>query len=265
MNRRTPLLASAGLVLVLVAGLLLYRRSARTEAPGDIIIQAICGDSAPVASRPQRRANQRTSPAFDPARLPELVRDTSWEVRLTATDAVAASKHIPEGRRAELVLDALGQEISRPASAPPIAGSYLAPTGVFRLRYVHLIEDIGAAARDPARNAMQRGSGVHREWATIAWGASGAKEAGPALRELLRSSNQADVRMSAAHFLGRLGDRSAIGDLRAALRDPATARVGIDDTGDRGRTIYLVREQAAGALMALGIKVERNGHTFTAQ
>jgi HEAT repeat protein len=260
-NRRILLLVGA-VVVALAAVFLLYRRSVRTEAPGNIIIQAIRNDTVPM-SRNARGPKSRTAPPLDPARLPELVRDTSWEVRLDAAAMVLETRELPQPRRAELLLDALGQEISTPASAPPLTGSYLPRTGVHRLHYVHLIEDLGPAAAGPARNAMQKESGARREWATIALGAAGGRDAAPALRQLLRSSSEAAVRMSAAYFLGRLSDRSAIDDLRAALGDSATARIMSDDTGTRGRTLYPVREQAAGALMVLGVKVERNGNTFT--
>ncbi|MGI9042212.1 MAG: HEAT repeat domain-containing protein [Gemmatimonadales bacterium] len=162
-----------------------------------------------------------------------------------------------------MILDALGQEVTSPASGPPLAGSYLPLSGVFRLHYVHMIEELGPAATGPARTALRNASGDVREWTSIALAASGDKDAAPGLRELLRRSHHAEVRMSSAYFLGLLGDRSAAGDLKAALADPATARVRSDGS-ELSHTLYPVREQAAGALQALGFTVERNGDTFTA-
>lgn len=263
MTRRTPLLLTGGVLLLGVVVFLLLRRPPVAETSGSSIIQALQGGTGRPSRPSARRRTRTTPPAPDPCDL-LLVRDTSSRVRMSAASALAECKKIPAERRAELLLDALGQEITMPASGPPLAGSYLPLTGVFRLHYVHMIEDLGSSAADPARAALQNSSGLRREWASIALGATGAKDAAPALRELLRSSEHADVRMSAAYFLGRLGDRSAVGDLKAALSDPATARVVSDVSEERGQTLYLVREQAAGALMALGLTVERNGHTFTA-
>jgi HEAT repeat protein len=259
MKRRNLFLLVAALLLAGAAAFLFLRRS-----PGamgrDPILAALEQDT----SSPPPPKRVRTAAAPDSALLPQLVRDSNWMVRLTATDAVVQNQSLPEPRRAELVLDALAQEVITPASGRPLAGSYLPLTGVFRLRYVHMLENLGSAAADPARAAMQRESGLRREWATVALGAAGARDAIPALRQLLRSSAQPDVRMSAAYFLGRLRDSSAVADLKAALSDTATARVLADDTGEKEHVLFPVREQAAGALMALGLKVERNGNTFTA-
>jgi len=240
----------------------LWLRDRSEGASSSPIIEALRKSGGALTSSPQDLP--RTAQPINPALLPTQVRDTNWMTRLTATDAVMADKSLPEQRRAELVLDALTQEVSAPASGRPLAGSYLPLTGLFRLRYVHLLEELGAAAADPARASMQRESGTRREWATLALGAAGSRDAVSPLRQLLRSSSQPDVRMGAAYFLGRLGDRSAIPDLKAALADPATARVLSDDTGEGGHVLFPVREQAAGALMALGLKVERTGNTFTA-
>jgi HEAT repeat protein len=262
MSGRTLVLLISGLVLAGAAAFLLLRGSPPSDRAASII--AALQPDARRPSTPRQQGSPDTTAAPDPARLPDLVRDTSWMVRLTASDAVMQSKNLPEQRRAELLLDALGQEVSTPAAGRPFTGSYLPLSGMLRLRYAHMLEDLGRAAANPARAAMQKETGERREWAAIAWGASGTSDAAPELRRLLRTSNHSDVRMSAAYFLGRLGDRSAVADLKAALSDSATARITTDDTGDRGRILYPVREQAAGALMALGIKVERDGHRFTA-
>jgi len=263
-TRRTTLLV-AGAVLLLGAGaaFLLLRREPSGGASDDLI-QALQGNTAPRSQASARRRTRVPPPLPDAAALPALIRDTSWRVRLRTASSLAGRADIPAERRAELILDALGQEVTSPASGPPLAGSYLPLSGVFRLHYVHLIEDLGPAATRPARAALQDASGERREWTSIALGASGDKGAAPALRELLRRSRHPDVRMSAAYFLGILGDRSAVGDLKAALADPATARVRSDGSGPPDHTLYPVREQAAGALQALGLAVERNGNTFTA-
>jgi len=193
-----------------------------------------------------------------------MVRDTNWQVRLRAAGVLAENPGIPAPRKAELLLDALQQEINSPAPLPSPAGSYLPLTGVIRLHYVHLIEDLGANASAPARAAISRQTGLAREWASIAWGASGAQDAAAPLRELLRTSRDPEIRMAAAYFLGQLGDRSAVGDLKQALSDQATAQVK-SDAGEPPRSLYPVREQAAGALGTLGLEVERNGNTFTAK
>jgi HEAT repeat protein len=262
--RHRTLVVTAGVVLLLgaAAALLLLRREPAAEGSGDLI-QALQRGSVPPSGASSRARRTRTTPPVPkPSALPALVGDTNWRVRLRAATLLAERPEIPAPRRAELLLEALGHEVAAPASGPPLAGSYLPLSGVIRLHYVHLIEDLGSAGARPARAAAENASGERREWASIAFGASGDSSAAAALRELLRTSRHADVRMSAAYFLGRLGDHAAAGDLKAALTDPATAQVRSDVSGIPDHTLYPVREQAAGALQDLGFEVQRRGQTF---
>lgn len=263
MTRRTVLLVT-GVVLLIGAGAFLLLRPAPEAERAGGVIAALQRPTPPAAAAPPRVRRSRIPPPPDVSALQVMVRSTDWRVRRRAAGSLAERRDLPPERRAELLLDVLEQEVATPAKGPPPAGSYLPLTGVMRLHYVHLVGDLGGPATGPARAAVRDASGERREWTTIALGATGAKEAVPGLRELLRGSRHTDVRMSAAYFLGELHDRSAVDDLKAALRDPGTARVVSDVSGAPDRALYPVREQAARALRTLGVSVERRGSTFTA-
>jgi HEAT repeat protein len=81
----------------------------------------------------------------------------------------------------------------------------------------------------------------------------------------LAAPADADVRMTAARYLGWLHDREAMPVLRSALADTASATAVSDIVGRPPVRFYPVREQAAGALEIMGVKVERRGDTFTVQ
>jgi HEAT repeat protein len=220
-------------------------------------------------SQPSRASVESLAPPppmlSDTAAILGMLRDTVWQRRAATAWGLAARSDIPVARRAGLLLEVLEREIVSPTNARVVAGSWPPFTGFLRIQYLLAFETLGPNARDPVRDAHRGSSGEVREWYTLALGATMDAEAAPALRELLAHSGDADVRMTAARYLGRLKDSEAVAALRAALGDTATAVPVTDVVGRRPTRFYPVREQAALALEDLGFKVERRDDTFIVQ
>jgi len=251
MNRKSLL----GLLLVLAAGvgLFLWLRS-RSPTPDQTA-------GAAESPRPARRSPG--SP--DPAGVPAMLRDPSWKIRLAGANTLRSLTAMPLARRAELLVQALDREATAPDSSPPVAGSYVPLSTFLCLQYLGLLEDLGPDAAEVVRAAPAPASPAGREWRSLALAATGGADAASRLRELVIRARDPGVRMSAAHFLGDLGDRDAIPVLRTALSDSAAVRPRGDRPGLSADAFHPVREQAAGALRALGVRVERRGDTFTAR
>lgn len=217
------------------------------------------GGAGPEAPRESRKP----AGALDPTDLEAKLRDSVWQLRTAAAWRLAGRADIPIARRASALLQVLEREIVSPTDAPVFPGTWPPLTGYIRTEYVHAIEELGPAARALVSEGYRKSSGEVRDWYGLALGATGAPEAPPVLRELLARSNDPDVRWTAAWYLGWLKDRNAVSILKAALNDSATAVPVSDVRGRPRRPIYPVREQAALALEALGLTVERRGDTFT--
>ncbi|MCJ7736731.1 MAG: HEAT repeat domain-containing protein, partial [Anaerolineae bacterium] len=118
------------------------------------------------------------------------------------------------------------------------------------------LSELGPAAISALREAADGASGEVREHILVALVYAGDREAVPHTRELVTQASSPAVRMDAARALGQAGDLEAIPQLAAALQDSYVV-TGEDDLG--AYTMYPVREQAAAALRALGVTVERLG------
>lgn len=199
----------------------------------------------------------------DTAAIPRLLRDSSWEVRLAAANALRDLTTLSPVRRAALLVETLDREAATPAAGPVQVGSYVPLTTSLRLQYLGLLEEIGSAGAEGVRNAVTPTSAQGRDWRVLALGAVEAGEAAPHLRELLINSSDPAVRMTAAHHLGWLKDSAAIPALQRALTDNFTASSVSDRPGRPKATFYPVRVKAARALRELGLKVERQGDSFT--
>lgn len=190
------------------------------------------------------------------AALEAALRSTDWNERLAAAFTIARRKDISAAQRIQLVSGALEREIASPTTAPPPEGAYLSTGGIIKLELTRSLGEIGSEGFEPLRRIASSAQGELRDRAVLALGFGGDTGVSTQLRALLRGSGDAEIRMAAAHLLGKLKSKDAADDLKAALQD--TYRVSTSGTGTP--TIYPVREQAAGALLALGIKVERGAN-----
>jgi HEAT repeat protein len=250
----------AGLAVMLAAGIFLLR-GRRAGPTSSSLIEALRRPAAPPT--PPAPAVRAAPHPPSPDELASILRDSSWQDRLAAVNALAERRDIPVGRRAELLLGGLEREVARPTDSLRFEGSYLPSSSTFRLQFMRVIEGLGPDAIPPARQAAARASGAAREWLVLARAGAGDPEVVAPLRELLRTSAAPPVRMTAARLLGRFKQRSAVPELQAALRDSFVASTGSGDLKLPPGSFYPVREQAAASLRALGVDVRREGDNFT--
>jgi HEAT repeat protein len=173
-------------------------------------------------------------------------------LRLEAAWSLPDRADLPVEQRATMLLDALEAPWEGEDEVPD--HDYLPASNGLRLELTRALGELGAEAIPALRRAAAGGDEVGRECALLALGHLGQRDVIPDLIALLRDSYYVEVRMEAARVLGILGANEAIPDLEAALNDPYFA-YGSDSLGEY--TICPVREQAAGALEALGVDVER--------
>lgn len=230
---------------------------------------ALCGQLDPRRKAPEAAAapdgaaaagEPTAEPTPNAADIAAGLEAESWQRRMAAAHAPVGRDDIPIEERVVMLADALRREIADPSTEPPPDGSYLSVEGMMRLRLVRSLGAQGEDAIPVLRQHAQDASGATRDSYLIALGYLGDASVAPDLREALRSSPDPVIRMDAARALGALGDREAIPVLKDALADPYVAEA---ESSLGAYHVYPVREQAAGALVALGVSVERRGATFT--
>ena len=215
-------------------------------------------------STPTAEGTPAPTPTPDANALADTLASGEVPYRLSIARTLAGRDDIPVERRAEMLVAALAAEVAAPSTeAPRIRDTYLSADGVLRLALVRGLAELGAEALPTVRQAAEGATGVAREHLLVARAYLGDAEAFPAVREVLRGSGDPVARMDAARALGVAGDAEAIPDLVGALEDPYRVEAR-DSLGEF--TIYPVREQAVGALDALGVAVTRQtSDTFTVE
>jgi len=219
-------------------------------------------EPTPAASAVEGEATPTAVPTPDAATLDQALSEGDWETRMAAAHAVPGRDDIPLQNRVDMLSDALAREVDQPSGEPQPDHTYLSAAGMLRVRLTRSLGDLGGSAAKMLRQRASDAQGDARASYLVALGYMGEKDVAPELRDALQSSPDPVVRMDAARVLGILGDREAIPALQAALADPFVAE-GRDSLGTY--SLYPVREQAAGALHAMGVTVERDGDTFTAR
>lgn len=179
-----------------------------------------------------------------------------WQDRVAMASSLATRQEIPASERATMLLSALEQEVNHPTGAPQPATSYLSTSSRIRIALAESLSGLGPEGLAVWQQAATVKTGAVREWIVVGLGCAGLPEVAPSLRELLRKSANGDARMVAARILGTLGVRDAVPELKQALKDPFSVKVGADASSVN---VFPVREAAAGALEKLGVSVRRAG------
>lgn len=187
--------------------------------------------------------------------LEQTIRSADASAYPIITEHVLERTDLPTAQRVALLLQLLERVSTAPSALPVVPTSYLAPTSISKWQIARALGDLGGDARTPLIHAIPTLVGEQRGWAITGLGYTGSPDAVPLLRELLTSSRQGDIRATAAYQLGVLKAHEAIPELRRALTDTYHVSTG----GEQASILYPVREQAAGALVELGVKVERTG------
>jgi hypothetical protein len=231
------------------AGYLLWQRG-RQPSLAQALAEARASQSAP-----RQAPTPAPTPTPDAAGVGRLLADPVLAQRLAAARTLPARQDIPVAERAALLTAALAAEVANPsADASRVRDTYLPPGDVLRLVVARSLSELGEEALPAVRQAAETATGSARAHLLVALAYLGDRDVLPEVRQVLGTSGDPVVRMDAARALGIAADQEAIPDLVEALADPyvVTAR---DSLGEF--TIYPVREQAVGALAALGVAVTR--------
>ncbi len=162
---------------------------------------------------------------------------------------------IPLEKRADLLMEAMRQEIRNPDPAAPIfEGAYLPAHDFLMLWQTRTLGDLAKEAPGIVASLVGDTSGEERERAILAMGYAGNQSYTPQIRILLAESTHWQVRNSAAFILGEMKAQEAAPELMNALKDAHQIKI-----GEAGKeiTIYPVRQKAQGALKKLGFVIEK--------
>jgi len=255
------------IVVVLVAVALLLALAYRFLRPGTRDLSGAIDQALAAAQATTAVSMPRPTPTPGLEALAILLEHPEYNLRLSTALGLPAREDLSPGDRAELLATALASEIDSPSTAePPVPESYLDPSGVLRLAILRSLAALGPDALAPLREAAEGADGAAREHLLIALVQLGDNEALPEVRTLVLDSEDPVVRMAAARSLAAGTAEAARAEsiivLTAALEDPYRVAAS-DSLGEY--TIHPVREQAAWALEALGVALERDGDTFTVE
>jgi HEAT repeat protein len=261
--RRWSLLLLLVFLALLVAGCAkLWPGSRGTGAPGTDVGHRNGAVTSSVDAMPSVDATSAVDTTPTPLRTPDAEALAQQLQEGDSTERLSAVWSLPERgdlsveTRAGLLVEGLEEELAAPAQDAPLKDSYLPASALLRLHFTRVLSELGPEAIPALRAQLDGASGAAREQLLVALAYAGDEDVLPQVRELVTQAADPVVRMDAARALGQAGDEDALPQLQAALADPyvVTAQ---DDLGTY--TIYPVREQAAGALRALGVTVERRG------
>lgn len=180
-------------------------------------------------------------------------------IRLRALRDLAGSGGGPApATSAKQILGALASELNGPAAPEPIRNGYL-PQGAWRrVQYARLSAELPDKALTVIYQRYIKASGPMKTWLAITLGDAGDARVTGELIALARRAPDWPTRWAATEALGAIGSPEAIRTLEDVMQhDSATTTPQTDVRG--ATTFYPVREQAAGALMRLGIEVHLVG------
>jgi len=209
-----------------------------------------------VAATPAVDATSTPLPTPDAQTLAQQFQEGDSAQRLAAAWSLPGRDDLSLKTRAALLVEGLEGELAAPTEDAPLKDTYLPASALVRLHYTRVLSELGPAAIPALRAQLDSASSGAREHLLVALAYAGDGDVLPQVRELVTQAVDPIVRMDAARALGQAGDQDAVSQLQAALADPYVVTA-VDDLG--AYTIYPVREQAAGALRALGMAVERRG------
>ncbi len=192
---------------------------------------------------------------------------TDYHARGHQTRSLAKNKSIPVHTRVKIQILMLAKELEEPTSHERIHGGIASITEYLQGQYIRALADIGSEAIPFLRQHLQvlekakkKTRVLESQCTLLSLGLLKADRVRPHIEEILLKDKDGMQRALAAYVLDKMEDKAAIPALIKALRDDFHVKHKRYD----GQLIdyYPVREQAAGALRKLGVKLERNGWDF---
>ncbi len=240
--------------LILLAGVLTVRCGGFPAGPGAGQTVTPPGDTAVGEADGASADGAVVVPTPNAEDLAQDLQGGDMAQRLAVASRLPDRGDVPLEARVGYLVEALDREIIEPTGGSAPANSYLPASSLLKLHLTRALTELGPDAIPELRKAAADASGELQSHLLIALAYLGDQQAVPQVRDLVTGASDPTVRMDAARALGQAGDADAIPQLETALQDDYV----VTGTGDLGPyTLYPVREQAAGALRALGMTVER--------
>jgi HEAT repeat protein len=252
MKKQTLMIMCALVVAVVIIGILAgsaIARNWRRNHLSELIAQS-------VQQAAQEETERMPMPTATPnaAGMANMLKGELFAYKLSAARLLGARSDIPIKKRVQMLVEAISAEVVTPTTGVTVQNSYLEAGQVLRLILVRSLSELGDTAISDLRQAVQNADGVTREHLLVALVYLGDKDSLLEVRDLVTGSSDPVVRMDAARALGIVKDQQAIPMLVEALQDDFLVNAQ-DSLG--AFSAYPVREQAAGALDLLGVKVTR--------
>ncbi|GEM_PF-4637312 len=214
----------------------------------------------PGASSKANHTGNATAPAAGGAAgIATRLKSPDPMTRLRALrDLVTAGGGPAPGTSAKQVLGALASEVNGPPAPQPIRNGYL-PQGAWRrVQYARLSARLPEKALSVLYRRHLEAGGPTKSWLAITLGDAGDARLTGELIALVHEAPDWPTRWAAAEALGAIGSPVAVRALEDVMQhDAATTTMQSDAAAPV--TFYPVREQAAGALLRLGIGVHLVG------
>lgn len=244
----------AAVLLLAAGGYWLWQRARRPD------LATALAEARRAAQTPTPEASLSATPAPTPTPgltlLERQLTGDALPLQYSAAVALGERDDLAADERARLLCAALQAEVDEPSTdAPRLRDAYLEAHEMYRLRLTRSLGQLGPDGLPAVQAAADEADGLAREHLLVALAYLGQDDVLPEVRALVTDSDDPAVRMDAARALGLLGDRDAIAALTAALDDGHCVAAS-DSLGEY--TICPVRDQAAGALDALGLAVTRH-------
>lgn len=193
----------------------------------------------------------------------KIATSKDWRIMSKAARIFAKIEGIDIDLRVDEVLNALKKEIQKPSSLEKLRGSYATVTEYIRRQYILALSDIGYQAIPYLKQALTESTSIiEKQYMLIALGFLKDEEVFSELCDMVINEKEGYIRYGAARALGNIGNKDAIPLLLEMLHDPFVVPSGLDVfiPGMDTSITYPVRDEAAGSLRQLGIKVHSFEH-----
>jgi len=186
----------------------------------------------------------------------------SWRERIEAAYLLVKYPELEKDFTADIILDALEEEINNPISTEKIRDSQKTKSEALKWRYCSAICSLGTDIVPYLEKSVKAATGEYKDWLIIALGFLKSESAHLLLHDIYLNNQNFWFRFDAIRALKGYRDSTDINIFKIALQDTTKVKKGIDKYGNI-KYIYPIRPLAAGALMDYGYEISRQGSEFT--